>query len=236
MKNYLIVGAGSGIGLSVTKLLINEDANIFTLSRNLSEPLAELKTNHQIFDIMSDDWSDLTNFLPETLHGLVYCPGTINLKPFNRLSEADFINDFHINVLGAVKIIQKTLPSLHNGKPASIVLFSTVASKLGMNFHASVSASKSALEGLARSLAAEFAKDQIRVNVIAPSVTHTPLAEFLLNSDKKIEAAIQRHPLKKIGRPQDVAQSVYFLLTEQSSWITGQILHVDGGLSSLKVL
>jgi NAD(P)-dependent dehydrogenase (short-subunit alcohol dehydrogenase family) len=236
MKNYLIVGASSGIGLAVAQSLVNNENNIFTLSRNKTEPLAELDTKHLTFDIMDSDLADLTNFLPETLHGLVYCPGTINLKPFARLSEADFLNDYHINVLGAVKIIQKALPNLQRGQPASIVLFSTVASKLGMNFHASVSSSKAALEGLAKSLAAEYAKDQIRVNVIAPSITQTPLAQFLLNSDKKIEASIERHPLRKIGDPNDIAQSVSFMLTEQSSWITGQILHVDGGLSSLKVL
>jgi NAD(P)-dependent dehydrogenase (short-subunit alcohol dehydrogenase family) len=195
-----------------------------------------LNTTHLTADITGSDLSDVNDFLPETLNGLVYCPGTINLKPFNRLTESDFMNDFQVNVLGAVKIIQSALPNLKKGNPASVVLFSTVASKVGMNFHASVAASKSAIEGLARSLAAEYARDQIRFNVVAPSVTNTPLAEFLLNSEKKVEAAIQRHPIKKIGDPQDMAETVEFLLSEKSSWITGQTMQVDGGLSSLKVL
>ncbi|RYE03895.1 MAG: SDR family oxidoreductase, partial [Sphingobacteriaceae bacterium] len=152
------------------------------------------------------------------------------------LQREDYLNDFKLNVLGAVTLIQASLKGLKAAGNASVVLFSTVAARTGMSYHASVSVSKGAVESLAVSLAAEFASSKIRVNVIAPSLTNTPLAQYLLNSDEKREAMSKRHPLGKFGQPEDMANAAKFLLSEESSWITGQILNIDGGLSTLKPL
>ena len=202
MKNILIVGAGKGIGLETAKLLASEN-KLITISRTLTDQLNALNTNFYQIDVAKDSL-DLLTELPEIIHGIVYCPGSINLKPFNRLSAQDFLTDFNQNVLGAIAIIQKVLPNLKKANGASIVLFSTVAVKLGMPFHASIATSKSAIEGLAKSLAAEFASSKIRVNVIAPSITDTPLAEFLLNTDEKKETLSKRHPLQRIGTANEI--------------------------------
>ena len=182
---------------------------------------------------MLDDEIKLNGF-PDIIDGLVYCPGTINLKPFRRLIEADFLHDFRVNVTGAVKVIQQAYNALRKSDQASVVLFSTVAVQLGMNFHSSVAASKGAVEGLVRSLAAEFSP-KIRVNAIAPSLTDTPLAAGLLAGEARQKASAEMHPLKRYGNPSDIASAAVFLLNPSSSWITGQVLHVDGGLSALKV-
>lgn len=231
MKNILIVGAGKGIGLKTAELL--SDENLYTISRNLTPELETLKTNFFQLDAYKDDLSEVS--LPADLHGLVYCPGSINLKPFNRLSPEDFLDDFQQNVAGAVRIIQKCLPALRNSGSASVVLFSSVAAKVGMPFHTSVAASKGALEGFARSLAAEFAAYKIRVNVIAPSLSDTNLAAQLLSTDEKREASARRHPLQRIGSAEDSAQLAAFLVSDQSSWITGQVIGVDGGLGNIKL-
>lgn len=231
MKNILIVGAGKGIGLKTAELL--RDENLYTISRNLTPELETLKTNFFQLDASKDDLSEVS--LPADLHGLVYCPGSINLKPFNRLSPEDFLDDFQQNVAGAVRIIQKCLPALRKSGPASVVLFSSVAAKVGMPFHTSVAASKGALEGFARSLAAEFAAYKIRVNVIAPSLSDTNLAAQLLSTDEKREASAKRHPLQRIGSAGDSAQLAAFLVSDQSSWITGQVIGVDGGLGNIKL-
>ena len=165
--------------------------------------------------------------------GIIYCPGSINLRPFERIKPADFINDFNLQVVGAIKTIQAVIPKLKNSENATIILFSTVAVQTGLPFHSQVSASKGAIEGLTKALAAEYAP-KIRVNCIAPSLTDTPLAASLLNSDQKREANALRHPLKRIGTTQDIANMAEFLLSNKASWITGQIMHVDGGISSLK--
>ncbi|SFI62510.1 NAD(P)-dependent dehydrogenase, short-chain alcohol dehydrogenase family [Kaistella treverensis] len=231
MKNILIIGAGKGIGLASAKLLKTE--NVFTVSRNLTTELEALNTTFYKADVTKDDLSGLK--LPEELHGLVFCPGSINLRPFNRLLEDDFLADFNQNFLGAVKVIQKVLPALKKSRGASIVLFSTVAAKLGMPFHTSIAASKGAIEGFAKSLAAELSASKIRVNVIAPSLTDTTLADHLLSTEDKKIAAANRHPLQRIGTPEDSAQLVEFLLSEKSSWMTGQIIGVDGGLGNIKL-
>jgi NAD(P)-dependent dehydrogenase (short-subunit alcohol dehydrogenase family) len=173
--------------------------------------------------------------LPESLQGLVYCPGTIRLRPFHRLSDNDFLEDFTINVLGAVKAIRASLPLLKKSSSgASIVLFSTVAVQTGMPFHASIASAKGAIEGLTRSLAAELAPS-IRVNAIAPSLTETPLAQSLLSNDQKRQMAADRHPLKRFGQPEDIANLTVFLLDPGTSWITGEIFHVDGGMSAVRL-
>ena len=231
-KNFLIIGGSSGIGLSLTELLASDGNNVTVVARNQSEVISKMLGAKQIIaDVTTDNFSEQ---IPEALDGLVYCPGSINLKPFHRLTEADFLADFNINLIGAVKAIQAALPSLKKGKNPSIVLFSTVAVAQGMPFHASIAASKGAIEGLAKSLAAELAP-VIRVNVIAPSLTNTPLASRILSSPEKIEAGANRHPLKKVGMPEDIASLAQFLLSEQAAWITGQIFGVDGGLSTLRV-
>jgi NAD(P)-dependent dehydrogenase (short-subunit alcohol dehydrogenase family) len=169
------------------------------------------------------------------LDGVAYCPGSINLKPFRSLKSDAFLDDFQINVLGAVKVLQASQKALQKAaEPSSVVLFSTVAVAQGMPYHASVAAAKGAVEGLTKSLAAEWAPST-RVNCIAPSLTDTPMAARLLNSDEKKSAAAARHPLRKIGKAEDIAALASFLLSSQSSWMTGQVIGLDGGLSSLRV-
>lgn len=232
MNNILVIGAGTGIGLELVKSLKNT-TNVFAVSRSFSEEL-----NNTGVPVIWEDALTTTlneNFLPEVLHGVVYCPGSISLKPFNRFTLDDFENDFRQNVLGAVRILQQVLPNLKKANGAGVVLFSTVASKLGMPFHASIATSKAAVEGLTKSLAAEWAASKIRVNALALSLTDTQLASGLLNTPEKREAAAKRHPLQEIGNPEKIASLVSFLLSENGDWITGQIIGVDGGLGSVKL-
>jgi NAD(P)-dependent dehydrogenase (short-subunit alcohol dehydrogenase family) len=230
-KNIVIIGASSGIGLGLAKSLSKEN-RIYAYSRTKGE-LADL-TNVQFrsLDITKEN-IDLGE-LPDVIDGLVYCPGTINLKPFRRITEEDFMDDFRINVIGAVKVIQQVYTKLRKSDNASIVLFSTVAVQTGMNFHSSIAASKGAVEGLVRSLAAEFAP-KIRVNAVAPSLTDTPLAASLLSNESKRENSSKMHPMQRVGKIDDQVNAALFLLSEDSSWITGQILPVDGGMSSIKM-
>lgn len=230
MKNILIVGHSSGIGEALSNQLSNSCRVYGTYFSKQPEVSNENVTSHYVNVL--EDTIDL-NFLPEQLDGLVYCPGAINLKPFSRIKEEEFIQDFKLQVTGAIKVIQACLPKLKKSNNASIVLFSTVAVKMGFTFHSIVSTSKGAVEGLCKSLAAELAP-LIRVNCIAPSITNTPLAGSLLSSQEKIDANAQRHPLKKIGNAQDIANMAAYLLKEDSSWVTGQIFHVDGGMSCIK--
>jgi 3-oxoacyl-[acyl-carrier protein] reductase len=232
-KNLFIVGGSSGIGLELVKLLSGNLHEIYVGSRS-NETLAEIPGVHHLALDVKAESLDL-EALPDILHGLVYCPGTIVLKPFQRLTIDDFLEDLNVNLLGAVKVIQGCLGRLKKSPTgASIVLFSTVAVKTGMAFHASVASAKAAVEGLTRSLAAEFAP-RIRVNAIAPSLTDTPLSKNLLASEEKRQASAERHPLKRIGSPRDIAKLAAHLLSDTGAWITGQIMHVDGGMSSLKV-
>ncbi len=231
-KNVLIVGASSGIGFETAKSLLSKGYNVFSASRTQPD-LAGI--THIAWDAQSVDNQVFTS-LPDEVHGIVYCPGTINLKPFHRLSQDDFKNDFQINVLGAISVIQTLLPKLKKADGASIIMFSTVAVKLGMGFHASVAASKGAIEGLTLSLAAELAPAKIRVNCIAPSLTDTPLAKNLLSSDEKKEASNKRHPIGRYGLASDVSNLTTFLVSDDSSWITGQIMGVDGGMGSIKMI
>ena len=231
MQHYLIIGGSSGIGKQLATQL-TEAGNQVIATFNKNEPVSENPHLHyHHLNVLEENLS--LDFLPDELAGLVYCPGIINLRPFERLKPADFEADYKLQVIGAVKIIQMALPGLKKVTNSSIILFSTVAVQMGLPFHAQVAASKGALEGLTKALAAEFAP-KIRVNCIAPSLTNTPLAASLLNTEQKVEANAQRHPLKRIGNTEDIANMAMFLLSEKASWITGQILHVDGGISSIK--
>jgi len=232
MQNVLIIGASSGIGKELTRQLISSGIYVYGTYNNNSIP--DTAANASFHPLQVRDENIKLDFLPDSLDGLVYCPGSIVLKPFLRLKPEEFVSDYELQVVGAVKVIQACLPRMKNSDQASVVLFSTVAAQLGFNFHSLVSSSKGAVEGLTKALAAEFAP-KIRVNCIAPSITDTPLAAGLLNSPGKIEANVQRHPLKKIGSPADVANLASFLLSSKASWITGQVFHADGGISSINI-
>ena len=227
-SNFLLIGGNSGIGLATARLLVSQ-GHAVTAAARTPGPMSNLGIPVQPFDATRPAPLDL----PPVLDGLVYFPGSITLKPFHRLAEEDFLHDFRVNCLGAAAAIQDALPSLKSAPCASVVLFSTVAVSQGMPFHASISAAKGAVEGLALSLAAELAP-KIRVNVIAPSLTDTPLATALLNSDSKREASAKRHPLQQIGDADDVAALVAYLLSESAKFMTGQVLRPDGGLSSVR--
>ena len=232
MANYLIIGASSGIGKKLAEQLSESGHQVFgTYCKN------EIQSENallQFYPMNVLDEHIAFDFLPETLNGVIYCPGSINLRPFERIKPADFMSDYNLQVVGAIKTIQAVAPKLKNSDNAAIILFSTVAVQVGLPFHSQVAASKGAIEGLTKALAAEYAP-KIRINCIAPSLTDTPLAASLLNNDQKREANAQRHPLKRVGTTEDIANMVEFLLSEKASWITGQILHVDGGMSTLKI-
>lgn len=225
---FLVVGGSKGIGKGCTEQLLEAGHEVIVAART-NYAISHLPVEFIDLDVL-EDVSALEDF--DELNGLIYCPGSINLRPFNRLTEDVFKNDFNLNVYGAIKCIQTCLPALKKGNGA-IVLFSTVAVQQGMAFHASVAASKGAIEGLTRSLASELAPN-IRVNAIAPSLTDTPLAEALLSNDKKREASEERHPLKRVGKAEEIASMAVHLVSENGSWITGQVIGIDGGMSRVR--
>lgn len=225
MKTYLVVGASSGIGQALRMQLKEEGHTVYSMSRRAIEDNAK----HFTLDVLTDVLPEIA----EPLDGIVYCPGSISLRSFPTLKMGDFKTDWDINVGGAIKVLQAYFRNLQLGNEASVVLFSTVAVKAGMTFHSSIAAAKGALEGLVRSLAAEWAPN-IRVNAIAPSLTNTPLASRLLNTEAKMAAAGTRHPLRRVGDKEQVAGMAAFLLSARASFITGEVIRMDGGLSSLR--
>lgn len=228
-KHIAIIGGTSGIGRATIDHLKSKGYILHVACRS-PERLADSGISAQVFEANAPG----SLVWPEKLDGLVYFPGTIQLKPFHRLTAEDFQKDFQVNLLGAVAALQSALPALKASGNASVVLFSTVAVSQGLPMHASIASAKGAVEGLTRSLAAEWAP-VIRVNAIAPSLTDTPLAAALLNSDLKKEAAAKRHPLQRIGSSVEFSEIVEFLLSDAARFMSGQIIHVDGGLSSIKL-
>lgn len=230
MKNFLLIGASSGIGASLRQVLSLDHKVYGTYNQHPIESQGNVTAiQHNVLD----DTLDLEQ-LPSSLDGLVYCPGSLTLKPFHRFKEQGFIDDFRLHVTGAIKVIQQVLPLLKAGEtPSSIVLFSTIAVQQGFGFHAQVSTSKGAIEGLTRALAAELSP-YIRVNAIAPSLTDTPLAGKLLNSPEKIEAQASRNPMLQVGEAVEIAEFAAYLLSDKAKWITGQIHHLDGGYSTIR--
>lgn len=227
-KNILMIGGSHGIGLAVAQQLQGHH-NVFIASRS-AESLGELNVTHIPFNAAQDDLN--LDVLPDTIHGFLYLPGSINLKPFKMMSMDTFHEDMQVNFFNMVAILQELLPRMADH--SSLVFFSTVAVNTGMPYHTSVAAAKGAIEGFVKALAAEYAP-KLRCNVIAPSLTDTPLAKRLLNNDKKREAMAARHPMQRIGNAEDIAHAAVFLLSDKSSWITGQVIGVDGGLSTLNI-
>lgn len=228
MKNILMIGGSYGIGLPLVKIL-NKEFNVHVACRT-NDQLQSENVNFIKFDALNDEFDN--SLIPDEIHGFVYLPGSINLRPFKGLSVEAFKQDLEINLISLIKVLKTVMPKLIAADNSSIVLMSTVAVQRGMPFHSSVSASKGAIEGLTKSLAAEYAP-KIRVNAVAPSIVDTPLANRFLNNDLKIEKSAQKHPMKRVGNSADIAETINFLLSEKSSWMTGQIIGVDGGTSTL---
>lgn len=231
MQQYLIIGGSSGIGQELANQLCQSGNQVIATFHKNEPTIEDPNIRYHHLNVLAETPS--LDFLPDELAGFVYCPGSINLRPFERIKAADFELDYQLQVIGAIKLLQLVMPRLKKSANASIVFFSTVAVQAGLPFHTQVATSKGAIEGLTRALAAEFAPN-IRVNCIAPSLTDTPLAASLLNTEQKKEANAQRHPLKRVGTTADIANMASFLLSEKAGWMTGQILHVDGGMSSIK--
>ena len=225
MKNVLLVGAGSAIGKAARGLLEADGAEVIAWSRDGSSDSIALG------DYVHGDLPDL----PETLDGMVYLPGTARLAPFNRITLESFREDWEINIGGFIRILQKAVLALTKGSDPSVVAVSTVAVGTGLSFHTSVSQAKGALEAMIRALAAEYAPKRVRFNAVAPSLTDTPMTHSMVNTPEKKERLEKRHPLGRIGSPEDIANAIVFLLSDRASWITGQVLGVDGGIGSLRL-
>lgn len=228
MRNIVIVGGSKGIGNAILISQLNLNNKVYNISRTAPK-INHPNLTHYNCDVLNDELPDI-----ELVDTLIYCPGSINLKPISTLSIDDFRSDFEINVIGAVKTIKKYLKTLKNGNKPNILLFSTVAAKLGMPYHASIAASKSAIDGLTKSLGAELTPT-IRVNAIAPTVTDTDLASKILRNDKMKEAIAEKHPLKRYLNTSDVASLTDFLISEKSAAISGQIFNLDCGIVTFKI-
>ena len=232
----LILGATGSIGSSLAKKIVNDGGAVHLVGRDENSLAAladELKSTFTTCDVLEENFSTkIMDDLDETpINGLAYCVGSIDLKPLKLTKKSDFMQSFNLNLVSATEIIKSTSDNLKQNK-GSVVLFSTVAVKRGFANHAIVASAKGAVEGLTVSLAAEFAPN-IRVNCIAPSLTKSKISNFLLKNEKIAEGIAKMHPLKRLGEGSDSSAVAHFLLSENSSWITGQIFGVDGGRSSL---
>jgi 3-oxoacyl-[acyl-carrier protein] reductase len=227
MKNIVIIGGSKGIGNAILMQQL-ETKRVYNISRTAPEMPHE-NLSHYSINILTDELPEI-----EKIDTLIYCPGSINLKPIGSLSIADFRNDFEINVIGAIKAIQKYLPVLKKGTNPSILLFSTVAAKLGMPFHASIATAKAGVEGLVKSLGAELAST-VRINAIAPTITETTLSANILRNDRMKGNMIERHPMKSYLKPEEVAEMANFLISEKAKSMSGQIFEMDYGVVSFKL-
>lgn len=239
MGRYLIVGGQGGIGEAAAKRLVAAGHEVVITGRDAGSVAATavaLQATGVVLDVLDDSaGAVLAEAAGDRLDGLIYAAGTINLKPFERLTDQDFLNDFSVNALGAAKAIQAVLPALRKAAAgASIVLFSSVAVDQGFAAHASIAMAKGAVAALVRSLAAEFAP-QIRVNAIAPSLVDTPLGRKVASSDKMAEAVAKMHPLPRLGDADEIAAMAVMLLGAEAGWITGQVIAIDGGRSTLRI-
>lgn len=228
MSTFLFAGASSAIAKETAKLLQSKGNKIIGISTKASDYAYD--EFHQIEKYEHGNFPNID----ADLDGLVYFPGTINLKPFHRLTSSDFSNDFSINALGATAFVQAYLNNLKKAENPSIVFISTVAVSIGLPFHSSISMAKGAIEGLTKALAAELAPS-IRVNCVAPSLVNTPLGDKFINTPEKLEAMQKRNPLRKVGEAGDVANAIAFLLGKESAWISAQTIAVDGGMNNLKI-
>ncbi len=226
MANHLVIGASSGIGKALAEKLSAQQHNVVGTFHETPLETA----GAQRFNVLTDDPASLK--IPEVLDGLVYCPGNISLKPFGRFSDEDFLRDYQLQVLGAVRVLRYVMPALRKSENASVILFSSVAAQKGFPFHTLISTHKAALEGLTKALAAEFAP-KIRVNCIAPSLTQTPLAGTMLDNEEKVQKMGAMNPMKRVGQPGDLASFAAYLLSPEAGWITGQVFHIDGGASAM---
>jgi 3-oxoacyl-[acyl-carrier protein] reductase len=227
MRNVVIIGGSKGIGSAILlqQLQNNKVYNISRTAPDITHP----NLIHYPISILEDDLPEIEN-----ADVLIYCPGSITLKPILSLNLDDFRNDFEINVIGAVKAIQKYLPALKKGNNPSIVLFSTVAAKLGMPFHASIATAKAGIEGLVKSLGAELAS-VVRINAIAPTITETSLSANILRNDRMKENMMERHPMKSYLKPNEVAEMANYLISENAKSISGQVFEMDYGIVSFKL-
>jgi NAD(P)-dependent dehydrogenase (short-subunit alcohol dehydrogenase family) len=234
----VIFGGSGGMGASTARLLATREHELHLVGRNeekLQEVAAEIGADHTVADVTDpDSFAAVAEAVGKECSGLVYAVGSINLGSLQRLQVDDFQRDFQINAMGAALAVKSLLPQLkRSARPASVVLYSSVAARQGFAFHTSIGMAKGAVQGLTLALAAELAP-KIRVNAIAPSLTKTPLAEKILANEKMAETITSQHALKRLGETDDLAAMTAFLVSEDSGWITGQVLGVDGGRSTLR--
>ncbi len=230
-KNFVVVGGSKGIGLGITKGLISRGHRVTVLSRTAENISSLSNVTHHVFDVTTDEVDK--SWLPESIDGVAYCPGSINLRSFRALKPEVFREDFELNVVGAIRVLQASLAGLKKNGNSSVLLFSTVAVTQGMHAHASIAASKGAIEGLTRTLAAEFSP-HTRVNCLAPALTDTPMTEKFFSDPEKAKSLGEKYPLGRTGTVADLTSAGIFLLDGESGWITGQVWGVDGGMSSVR--
>lgn len=231
MEEILVIGGSSGVGKQLVNDLLQQGNKVIATFYKHEITLRHENLTSFYYDVKNDS-QELEQI--SSLKALIYCPGSIDLKPFNRFNEDELMEDLRLNVLGAHRVIKNVIGHLKKASNPSITLFSTVAATIGFPYHSKIGISKGAVEGFAKSLAAELAPT-VRVNVIAPSLFDSPLSSSLLSNEKKVEMNAKRHPLGRVGDCKDISNLVQFIISDKASWITGQVIKVDGGLSSIKL-